>query len=267
MRSWLYFVIYPYFLSFYLPPYLKLPFISVFILHPHFQTPSPSPTPPSFHPPPPSISVFISIYIESKMILIMYCSFFLIVPHLLLSLDNSVLTRNVYILNNKQNAEKSIVQLQHKSIFTQRLAYPRPELWIRIRSHLHNFAVPEFIDPVFTKTSPKRSFSLNRKRAFWLVFAKPGSIISGTGSGGFGSVSIPSKCIFHFISIYQCCGVANISLGSASCRSELRLRLHTNIFATLDFFLVTDIVDWHCCECTVSKKIYIFQHVCKTWIG
>ncbi len=40
--------------------------------------------------------------------------------------------------------------------------------------------VPEFIDPVFTKTSPKRSFSLNRKRLFWLVFAKTGSIISGT---------------------------------------------------------------------------------------
>ncbi len=44
-----------------------------------------------------------------------------------------------------------------------------------------NSPVPEFIDPVFTKTSPKRSFSLNRKRAFWLVFAKTGSIISGTG--------------------------------------------------------------------------------------
>jgi hypothetical protein len=41
--------------------------------------------------------------------------------------------------------------------------------------------VPEFIDPVFTKTSPKRSFSLNRKRAFWLVFAKTRSIISGIG--------------------------------------------------------------------------------------
>ncbi len=41
--------------------------------------------------------------------------------------------------------------------------------------------MPEFIDPVFTKTSPKRSFSLNRKRAFWLVFAKTGSIISDTG--------------------------------------------------------------------------------------
>jgi hypothetical protein len=46
--------------------------------------------------------------------------------------------------------------------------------------------VPEFIDPVFTKTSPKRSFSLNRKRAFWLVFAKTGSIISGTGNGNVG---------------------------------------------------------------------------------
>jgi hypothetical protein len=41
--------------------------------------------------------------------------------------------------------------------------------------------VLEFIDPVFTKTSPKRSFSLNRKQAFWLVFAKTWSIISGTG--------------------------------------------------------------------------------------
>ncbi len=41
--------------------------------------------------------------------------------------------------------------------------------------------MPEFIDPVFTKTSPKRSFSLKRKRAYWLVFAKTGSIISGTG--------------------------------------------------------------------------------------
>ncbi len=43
--------------------------------------------------------------------------------------------------------------------------------------------MPEFIDPVFTKTSLKRSFSLNRKRAFWLVFAKTGSIISGTDNG------------------------------------------------------------------------------------
>ncbi len=41
--------------------------------------------------------------------------------------------------------------------------------------------VPEFIVTVFMKASPKRLFSLNRKQAFWLVFAKAGSIISGTG--------------------------------------------------------------------------------------
>ncbi len=46
---------------------------------------------------------------------------------------------------------------------------------------MHALPVPEFIDPVFTKTSPKRSFSLNRKRAFWLVFTKTGSIIPGIG--------------------------------------------------------------------------------------
>ncbi len=45
---------------------------------------------------------------------------------------------------------------------------------------MKNRPVPEFIDPVFTKTSPKRSFSLNSKRAFWLVFVKTGSIILGT---------------------------------------------------------------------------------------
>ncbi len=48
-------------------------------------------------------------------------------------------------------------------------------------THANRTPVPEFIDPVFTKTSPKRSFSLNRKRAFWLVFVKTGSIISGKG--------------------------------------------------------------------------------------
>ncbi len=40
--------------------------------------------------------------------------------------------------------------------------------------------MPEFIDPVFTKTSPKRSFSVIQNERFGLVFAKTGSIISGT---------------------------------------------------------------------------------------
>jgi hypothetical protein len=54
-------------------------------------------------------------------------------------------------------------------------------LGLDINQQWEQTAVLEFIDPVFTKTSPKRSFSLNRKRAFWLVFAKTGSIISGSG--------------------------------------------------------------------------------------
>jgi hypothetical protein len=39
--------------------------------------------------------------------------------------------------------------------------------------------VPEFIDPVFAKTSPKRSFSMTENERFGLVFAKTGSINSG----------------------------------------------------------------------------------------
>ena len=40
--------------------------------------------------------------------------------------------------------------------------------------------MPEFIDPVFTKTSQKRSFSVIQNERFGLVFVKTGYIISGT---------------------------------------------------------------------------------------
>ncbi len=43
--------------------------------------------------------------------------------------------------------------------------------------------VPKFIDPVFVKTSPKRSFSVIQNERFGLVFVKTGSIISGTDLG------------------------------------------------------------------------------------
>jgi hypothetical protein len=43
------------------------------------------------------------------------------------------------------------------------------------------FPVPELIDRVFVKTSPKRSYSVIENERFGLVFAKTGSIISGTG--------------------------------------------------------------------------------------
>ncbi len=52
-----------------------------------------------------------------------------------------------------------------------------------------NSAVPEIIDPVFAKTSPKRSFCMTKNERFWLVFVKTVSINSGTvgGCGGRGA--------------------------------------------------------------------------------
>jgi hypothetical protein len=44
-----------------------------------------------------------------------------------------------------------------------------------------NTPVPEFINPVFVKTSPKRSFLVIENERFGLVFANTGSIKSGTG--------------------------------------------------------------------------------------
>jgi hypothetical protein len=43
--------------------------------------------------------------------------------------------------------------------------------------------VPEFIDPVFAKTSPNRSFSVIENERFGLVFAKSGSLNSGKVEG------------------------------------------------------------------------------------
>ncbi len=39
--------------------------------------------------------------------------------------------------------------------------------------------MPEIIDPVFAKTSPKRSFCMTENERFGLVFVKTGSINSG----------------------------------------------------------------------------------------
>jgi hypothetical protein len=49
-------------------------------------------------------------------------------------------------------------------------------------------AVSEFIDPVFAKTSPKRSFSMSQIERFGLVFAETGSINSGTEVANFFSL-------------------------------------------------------------------------------
>jgi hypothetical protein len=60
--------------------------------------------------------------------------------------------------------------------------------------------VPEFIDPVFAKTSPKRSFSLFETERFGLV----GSINSGTG--GQYTVTDKTLTLHHLVkkTIYGC---------------------------------------------------------------
>ncbi len=53
----------------------------------------------------------------------------------------------------------------------------RPVLSLYIDSlHICNTPVPEFLDPVVAKTSPKRSFSIIENERFGLVFATTGSI-------------------------------------------------------------------------------------------
>jgi hypothetical protein len=57
--------------------------------------------------------------------------------------------------------------------------------------------VPEFIDPVFAKTSPNRSFSVIKR--FQLVFAKTGSINSGTVDAGCSLGEQLSDVEFHIL--------------------------------------------------------------------
>ncbi len=72
-------------------------------------------------------------------------------------------------------------------------------LFCPMETELHGHqtrAVAEFTDPVFAKTSPKRSFSVIENQRFGLVFAKTGSINSGTGA-------------LYFCTLYYCCYIQN----------------------------------------------------------
>ncbi len=55
-----------------------------------------------------------------------------------------------------------------------------PSFLYELKSKEVQSPVPEIIDPVFTKTSPKRSFCMTENERFGLVFTKKGSINSGT---------------------------------------------------------------------------------------
>ncbi len=57
--------------------------------------------------------------------------------------------------------------------------------------------MPEFIDPVFAKTSLKRSFSVTANEHFGLIFAKTKSINSGT------YIFRTCRSLFHCASMVQ----------------------------------------------------------------
>ncbi len=59
--------------------------------------------------------------------------------------------------------------------------------------------VPEFIDSVFTQTSPKRSFLIIKNERFGLVFANTGSINSGKGPTSL----FYCICIVHVVLLYS----------------------------------------------------------------
>jgi hypothetical protein len=56
----------------------------------------------------------------------------------------------------------------------------KPRRSLRGLNCISGSTVPEVIDPVFAKTSPKRSFCMTENERFGLVFVKTGSINSGT---------------------------------------------------------------------------------------
>ncbi len=56
--------------------------------------------------------------------------------------------------------------------------------------------MPEIIDPVFAKTSPKRSFSMTKNERFGLVFTNIGSINSGTGELAVALFSSSFKAVY-----------------------------------------------------------------------
>ncbi len=88
----------------------------------------------------------------------------------------------------------------------------------RNSTFMNSTSVPEFIDSVFAKTSPWRSFSIIEDQCFELVFAKTGSIHSGTypiSPNLLVFSTIPSKC---------CMTPANLSCKSQTSRTVLKFK-------------------------------------------
>jgi hypothetical protein len=109
-------------------------------------------------------------------------------------------------------------------------------------------SVPEFIDPVFVKTSPKRSFSVIQNERFGLVFVKTGSIISGTVVQHTITCTREYECLMYGEYLYDryciilCWPLISINLTTKAIHAFFS-SLHSNIYtAQTTFILVDDIL-------------------------
>jgi hypothetical protein len=94
--------------------------------------------------------------------------------------------RELFELNTVANRNKKNFRREAKS-------YDGEKAWSSINHP--KLSVPEFIDLILAKTSPKRSFSMTENERFGLVFAKTGSIISGR--------SVPRIFFFNIHFLYS----------------------------------------------------------------
>jgi hypothetical protein len=91
-----------------------------------------------------------------------------------------------FLLSNSEHEALDFLHIANKSKFT----------YSKSRSHPQLNPVPEIIDPVFAKTSPKRSFSMTAYERFGLVFTK-------TRIYKFGHWSIGAFVLYLFINIFN----------------------------------------------------------------
>jgi hypothetical protein len=92
-------------------------------------------------------------------------------------------------------------------MFSKAIHFERLEHYIHQSAesgHGQNSSARIYIAPVFVKTSPKCSYSVIENERFGLVFAKTGSIISGTGQ---------AQLKLHGLIVIAQCFLENIPLG------------------------------------------------------
>ncbi len=105
--------------------------------------------------------------------------------------------------------------------------------------------VPEFMDPVFAKTSPKRLFSMTENECFELVFAKTGSVNLGTGFFSWTRCEISRNERFQTISKWSRKQSFRDYLGDSFVIIRDRITFNQNLFKNYGYmFILRPIFIW-----------------------